>query len=729
MSFRDFVASGAVPESAGPEEAQRAYEEHCRRAQQQQQHQGGGGGGYWRAEFERRGKHDPAARARHDPRRAEQLLRERRTEAQRAAERVAAELAGGELDPSAAGFEQGTRGAQPAPAPAPAAAAAAPPSGAGEEAAPSVAAVGEGAAAAAEGDAPAPMDAQGAGAPAAAAAAPTTQQQHHHHHQPPAYRPRTAPSAAWRPLRVAHDLRQALRLVARLDREKGLPAEGLNPLLPAPVAGGAADDEQQQAEEQQQPKQQEGGDAEMADAAAPPPPPPPAPTSADWWPLEEGEQEAAEATAAWRGVLRALEQASPSCPALVAAAELERLVEQAAASGACGGDVAAVNAAAGAAGGEEGSDNAAASASLVPTDLSLALERALGQLDLLLTWLWRVHAVDYYLGREAVEPDEWAAARGEGSARRTLRGARRPAGMSAAEAAEAAAAAAAAGGAEQKQAPAADADAAAAPEADAAAQAAAAQQKKRVVDLGAAELARNVDTWAARRLCPTAADPSTPPPPPPHLDPHLLARCRRRDLKLALDAWVESQIEMHDEKRWGNKLSAKMFVEKRFVVKHVLTKHPEKVAQAKEEAVEKVFFEGWRRREQQVEEAERRAGRGGGGGERSGRGGGGRGERGGRFGGGRGGMGGGGRGMGRGMGPGFLPVIDPSAIGPILLPGAGGGAPVIVSAEALMGGGGGGGGGRGGRGGGGGPGNAAPRVYHDLDHPANNRAVLSYDDI
>ncbi len=44
---------------------------------------------------------------------------------------------------------------------------------------------------------------------------------------------------------------------------------------------------------------------------------------------------------------------------------------------------------------------------------------ALGQLDLVLTWLWRVHGVDYYGGMEVVDADEFAERLGRV---RTLRG-------------------------------------------------------------------------------------------------------------------------------------------------------------------------------------------------------------------------------------------------------------------------------------------------------------------
>ena len=42
--------------------------------------------------------------------------------------------------------------------------------------------------------------------------------------------------------------------------------------------------------------------------------------------------------------------------------------------------------------------------------------------------------------------------------------------------------------------------------------------------------------------------------------------------------------------RWGNKLSSKFFLEKKFVVKHIYNKHPEKVDAAKLEVRRRQFL-------------------------------------------------------------------------------------------------------------------------------------------
>ena len=131
------------------------------------------------------------------------------------------------------------------------------------------------------------------------------------------------------------------------------------------------------------------------------------------------------------------------------------------------------------------------------------------------------------------------------------------------------------------------------------------------------------------------------------------------------DAFVESQIVKYDDKKWGNRLSSKLFVGREFVVKHVRSKHGHVVEAERERLLDNLFWENFRAAK---EDEERRNGGGGGGAF----GGGGRGGRGG-------GRGGGGRGggmmmmpppmmMGGGMGapPGMVLV-------PMMLPTGGGG--------------------------------------------------------
>jgi hypothetical protein len=64
---------------------------------------------------------------------------------------------------------------------------------------------------------------------------------------------------------------------------------------------------------------------------------------------------------------------------------------------------------------------AAAGAEEVSCEEDSALLDRLGQLDLLLTWLWRVHGIDYYGGRELLLEADYDA---RDSKQRTVRGPR-----------------------------------------------------------------------------------------------------------------------------------------------------------------------------------------------------------------------------------------------------------------------------------------------------------------
>lgn len=64
---------------------------------------------------------------------------------------------------------------------------------------------------------------------------------------------------------------------------------------------------------------------------------------------------------------------------------------------------------------------AAADAEEVSCEEDSALLDRLGQLDLLLTWLWRVHGIDYYGGRELLLEADYDA---RNSKQRTVRGPR-----------------------------------------------------------------------------------------------------------------------------------------------------------------------------------------------------------------------------------------------------------------------------------------------------------------
>lgn len=239
---------------------------------------------------------------------------------------------------------------------------------------------------------------------------------------------------------------------------------------------------------------------------------------------------------------------------------------------------------------------------------------------------------------------------------------------------------------------------------------------------------------------------------------------QRERVEREVDAFVDDQVVKHDDQRWGNRLSSKLFVAREFVVKHVRNKHVHVVDAERSRIQDAVYYENFRafREEQQrrQREDEERAmqealAAGGPAALFAQRGGGGRGR--GRGRGGRGGMAGG---MTLMDGSGGAMMVDPSAAllmadpsmmmgAPILMPTAAGGmAPVIMAPLEMMvpmaalGGAPAGRGGRGGRGRGGGrggghggfgfgvAGGGAPAgPYFDLDAPQNNRAVLDYGDL
>ncbi|KAF8055817.1 hypothetical protein HT031_006592 [Scenedesmus sp. PABB004] len=329
-----------------------------------------------------------------------------------------------------------------------------------------------------------------------------------------------------------------------------------------------------------------------------------------------------------------------------------------------------------------------------------ALAERLAALDLLLVWLWRVHGVDYYGGRELLQEADYMD---RGAAARTLRGARPEEGE---------------------------------------------EQDEAEAKADLADLAERVDkVWAARLEGP---------------DP-LLAGCQREEIEKRLDEYVESQIKMESDKKWGSTFSNKYFLEKRFVVKHVYNKHGGRLDEQRDVIRDDLFWRAYeadnraRHAAARAAAQARDAARAGdvamadaewqegyeGGGRGPGRMGPMRGR--------------GGRMAGRGPLLGGLPVLDPGMMlgglpGPIIMPGPGmplpmmgpGGlpGPIVLGPDMMLPGDMGGmplfipGPGRGlrgglrggprGRGRGGPPGG---RGYYDLDAPANNRAVLDYGDL
>lgn len=154
-----------------------------------------------------------------------------------------------------------------------------------------------------------------------------------------------------------------------------------------------------------------------------------------------------------------------------------------------------------------------------------------------------------------------------------------------------------------------------------------------------------------------------------------------------LEKFIDSQIVKHEENKWGNKLSNKLFVAREFVVKHIKNKHAHVLDAEKERILDTIYRENYL----SVKDRETKRGGGGRGGGRGGR-------------------------HGRGGGRNQMMYIDPSMMGGQLLMssgGRGGVTPVMLMPV---------GGGRGGRGGRG-------RGYFDLDAPQNNRSMLDYGDL
>jgi hypothetical protein len=356
-------------------------------------------------------------------------------------------------------------------------------------------------------------------------------------------------------------------------------------------------------------------------------------------------------------------------------------------------------------------------------DGELSHEERTHALDALLRYLWVVHSIDYYGGKEFGNLNDPQRA----NARRTVRPEPATAAETAANGGEAekeekddaAAAAAAAGeegegaeGTERKEETpaegAANTTTTVAPTTTNAAQA-------------ATDKAHRIYEDRVHRRWRTRIDRGDP----------LLRMLQKDRVEREISDFVDRQVVKIDDQKWGNKLSNKLFVARDFVLKHVRNKHAHVVDAERERIFDAIFYENYR----QAREEDHKRHDGGG---RGGRGGGG------GFGGGRGGRGGG-RGRGRGgMHHGApMMMMDPSMMmgAPIIVPTPGG--MIMAPMEMVMGGGGGGrggrgrGGGRGGRGGGRGGGFGGPVVmgpgggpnYFDLDAPKNNRAVLDYGDL
>ena len=364
-------------------------------------------------------------------------------------------------------------------------------------------------------------------------------------------------------------------------------------------------------------------------------------------------------------------------------------------------------------------------------DGEMSHEERTHALDALLKYLWVVHGVDYYGGKEFGGLDDPQRA----NARRTTR----PEPPTAAETAAAAAAAnggTATGEKEEKEGLAVaegDGDETAA---EGGAEVAIAEPSKKEETTGAGEDAAATTTTTTTVTAPAA--PALVISDKAHRiyegrvvrrwriridrgDP-LLRLLQKDRMEREITEFIDRQVVKHDDQKWGNKLSTKLFVARDFVHKHIRNKHAHVLDAERERIMDIIFYDNYRHaREEENKRQNENGGRGGRGGGFGGRGGRGRG------------------GMHHGGAPPMM-MMDPSMMmgAPIIVPTAGG--MIMAPMEMMMGasggrGGGGrgrGGGGRGGRGGGRGFGQG-PVVggpnYFDLDAPKNNRAVLDYGDL
>lgn len=337
-------------------------------------------------------------------------------------------------------------------------------------------------------------------------------------------------------------------------------------------------------------------------------------------------------------------------------------------------------------------------------------EERLAALDALILYLWVVHGVDFYGFREFAGPDDPSRL----TAKCTIRGPRpiasAPLSSAAAPATEAApdangTAEEEAGGQEEKE----DKDEGA----PAGTGVPAASPAAAVTSTDAFRAKRAHDDVLRRwRVRIERGDPAD-------------ALLQRERIEKDIADFIDRQIIKHDDQKWGNKLSSKLFVAREFVVKHIRNKHGHVVDTERERLLDELYFENYRAA-RESEDHRRHGGPGGGGGFHPGYGG-----------------RGGGRGRGRGRGGFAQPMMggmmDASVMmaGPIIVPGAGAMGPVMMAPmDMVMPMGMRGRGGRGGRGRGGRGGFAGPVVmptggpqYFDLDAPKNNRAVLDYGDL
>lgn len=62
----------------------------------------------------------------------------------------------------------------------------------------------------------------------------------------------------------------------------------------------------------------------------------------------------------------------------------------------------------------------------------------------------------------------------------------------------------------------------------------------------------------------------------------------------ALEAFIEEQIIKHEENKWGNKLSNKLFVAREFVVKHIRNKHGHVLDAERDKVQDAIYWDNFR---------------------------------------------------------------------------------------------------------------------------------------
>ena len=66
----------------------------------------------------------------------------------------------------------------------------------------------------------------------------------------------------------------------------------------------------------------------------------------------------------------------------------------------------------------------------------------------------------------------------------------------------------------------------------------------------------------------------------------ICSECNTRSLLLQLaahvDKWIEEQVIRYDDRKWGSRVSQKLFMDKEYVVKHIRNKHKDKIDEQKQ---------------------------------------------------------------------------------------------------------------------------------------------------